>query len=138
MKEAKNNRRDFLQKFGVLSLSASAGTLLQVKSFAGQKQIIDDKVRLLSLSPSSVFSVLDLNIPELASVRNVLERKGNDEALKVLLKYYRMRFPKPDKPTGREPSENEKRSISRAEDLVKHIFQWGPYPSAGYGNNINW
>lgn len=138
MKEAKNNRRDFLQKFGVLSLAAGTGTLLQIKSFAGPKQSIDDKDRLLSLLPSSVFSVLDLDLPELASVRNVLERKGNDEALKVLLKYYRMRFPKPDKPTGNVLSENEKKSVSRAEDLVKHIFQWGPYPPAGYGNNINW
>lgn len=138
MKGLKNNRRAFLQKFGVLSLAAGASTILPVKSFAHSKRIVDDKMPLKSLSPSALFSMLDLELPELASVRTALEKKGNDEALKALLKYYRTHFPKPKRPTGHAFSESEKKSISRADDLGKHIFQWGPYPSAGYGDNINW
>ena len=133
------NRRQFIQKFGLISMAAGAGSLFPVSSFGHSSGIIpaDANGNLVSLSPSALFSVLDLNLPELAVVRKTLERKGNDAALAALLTYYRMRFPKPSALADRSSTGNE-RSIARADDLGKHIFQWGPYPSASYGENIDW
>ena len=137
MNITKNDRRQFLQKFGILSVAAGAGSMLSQQVF-GYSGAVDQNESLISLSPSALFSVLDLDLPELAAVKKALDKKGNDAALAELLKYYRRRYPKPDRISRSAFSESEKRSISRADDLGRHIFQWGPYAPAGYGENIDW
>lgn len=94
---------------------------------------------LTSLSPSGLFSVLNLEMPELAAVKKLLERKGSDAALKELLSYYRSRFPKSNSSElSRVAQEDSRTIIQRADNIVNHVFQWGPYPSANYGPEINW
>jgi hypothetical protein len=134
------NRRQFLQKFGLISLAAGAGNFIPVSSFGHSSGSItsNEKIDLVSLSPSALFSVLDLDLPELAAVRKALDRKGNDAALTALLNYYRTRYPKPSALPNRSLKESESRVVSRADNLVKHIFQWGPYAAADYGAQIDW
>lgn len=93
---------------------------------------------LVSLKPSDLFSVLDLDLPELSAVRNALERKGHNAALAALLRYYRARYPEASGVSGSQSEENPGDPVSRADDLGRHIFQWGPYPPAAYGDNIDW
>jgi heparan-sulfate lyase len=133
------NRRQFIQKFGLISLASGTGSLFPVSSFGESLEGLTpvENSNLVSLSPSALFSVLDLELPELASVRKAYERKGHNAALTELLKYYRMRYPKPVI-SDRAVNAGGSRYITRADDLGKHIFQWGPYPSSGYGNNIDW
>ncbi len=136
----KENRRQFIQKIGLVSFAAGAGSLLPVHSF-GRSEISSiqvDNGKLVSLSPSDLFSVLDLDNPELAAVKKALERKGNDAALKALLDYYRKRYPKPVGQKSSSSSESDTRTIEKADDLVKHIIQWGPYAAADYGPVIDW
>jgi heparan-sulfate lyase len=129
------NRRQFIRKFGLFSFTAGAGSLLPVSSFGRSAALMPRAVdnELVSLSPSALFSVLDLDLPELVAVRKALERKGNDAALAALLNYYRLRYPK-----SSVRKDIDKSSVSRADDLGRHVFQWGPYGPAGYGNDIDW
>lgn len=98
----------------------------------------NDKPGLKSLSPSSLFSVLDLSKPEMADVRKALERKGHNAALTALLSYYRSRYFKPSDLPGNKVRGTEVRTFERADNWGKHIFQWGPYPAASYGTDIDW
>ncbi len=134
------NRRQFLQKVGLISLAAGTGSFLPVSSFSRSFGSIsaDEGLQLVSLPASDLFSVLDLDLPELASVRKALERKGKEAALAALLNYYRARYPKPSSMGDNSSTRGESKSFSRADDLEKHIFQWGPYPSAAYSKDIDW
>jgi len=133
------NRRLFLQKFGLISLAAGTGGMLPVHAFANRSAFNPEEVKsdLVSLSPSKVFTVLDIDAPELSAVRKSLEKKGHDAALKGLLRYYRARYPEP-KIKAADSSSGNNSSIKKADDLGNHIFQWGPYPAADYGKNIDW
>jgi len=124
-----NNRREFLQRLGVISLIAGAESLIPWNSYAYSA---DDTIVLKSLPPSELFSVLDLSKPELADVREALNEKGYDAALAALLSYYRKRFPAPETGTSAH------QQISKADNLCNHVFQWGPYPAANYGPDIDW
>src|SRR5690606_40756071 len=33
---------------------------------------------------------------------------------------------------------NTKNLTTRADKVIRHIFQWGPYPEADYGPDIDW
>ncbi len=140
MMKKNENRRQFLQKLGLVSLAAGAGSLLPAGSvgLSSETMIPEQDNKLVSLLPSALFSVLDLEPGELAEVRKALEKKGNNAALSALLKYYRNRYPIPEGLPGKSSSGRSVSSTSRADDLCKHIFQWGPYPAAGYGTDIDW
>ncbi|MEO9004430.1 MAG: alginate lyase family protein [Ginsengibacter sp.] len=136
------NRRKFLS-MGALTMSGltmSMGSAFPLEALA--RPTLSDSLKekgpeLTSLPPSKLFSVLNLELHELVSVKRILERKGNEAALKELLNYYRNRFPKPTERSQIDQIDT-KRSIQRANDIVNHIFQWGPYPSADYGPDIDW
>ena len=92
---------------------------------------------LKSLSPSALFSVLDLDLPELLPVKTALATKGYETALSTLLSYYRQRYP-PVEFISADSKERQESVIKRAKDIGRHVFQWGPYPPADYGPNIDW
>ncbi len=134
------NRRQFLGKLGLISLAAGKGF---VPGTASSRTIFSavpqtDNKMPGSLPPSQLFSVLDLELPELVPVRKALERKGNDAALTELLKYYRSRYPLPEAFKARMTAKTDGGSVSRADGILKHIFQWGPYAPAVYGDDIDW
>lgn len=134
------NRRHFLKKIGLISLAAGSGNLLTIDPSAGQIGLkpTDRIIKMSSLSPSDLFSVLDLDLPELSAVNKALNRKGFDAALKELLAFYRKQYPVDLEPAGRSSEEGRATVIKTADDLGKHIFQWGPYPPASYGKEIDW
>jgi heparan-sulfate lyase len=128
----KNSRREFLQRLGIISFVAGTESLVTLRASAFGSSHLEEELK--SLPPSELFSVLDLSKPELADVRKALNEKGYDAALSVLLIYYRNRFPSPSFGT----SAHQHISTSTADNVCKHIFQWGPYPAADYGADINW
>src|SRR5690554_3014998 len=132
------SRREFLQKIGLISLAAGSGTFLPVESFGNDSVIVVEDHDLASLPTKDLFSVLDMELPELAPVRKALERKGYKQALSALLDYYRSRYPEPSGIKNGVVTERSKNSVTRGDKLAKHIFQWGPYEEAAYGEDINW
>src|SRR5690606_10281067 len=111
--DSNENRRRFLQKFGLMSLAAGTGGFFPARSFAGVPATTPstEESDLVSLPPSEVFKVLDLDAPELATVRKALEKKGHDAALTSLLNYYRKRYPKPQLGV---PGDSSEGSIKKA------------------------
>ncbi len=133
------DRRTFLQKIGVLSLAAGTGTLLPYTGTANVSAVHAglSTHNLTSLSPLQLFSVLNMSLPGLSEVRKALESRGHDAALNALLTYYRNRYPRPER--AKSPRRNTPHpSLERADNLKRHIFQWGPYPPADYGPDIDW
>ena len=87
---------------------------------------------LHSLDPEVVLTKLDLDKPELESVKakQPTDRLG---ALAELLAYYRQKYPLS------EASESAKGGkFPVADGIVNHVFQWGPYEPADYGQDIDW
>jgi len=134
------SRREFLQKIGLISLAAGAGNFLPDESFGSSFYSLteDEKAGLVSLPPSDLFSVLNMDLPVMAPVRKAFERDGYDAALIALLDYYRSRYPAAAQTKRDKSAEKEITSIQRADNLAKHIFQWGPYDEAAYGDDIDW
>jgi len=134
------NRRKFLST-GTLALSGLAiGTHSApaiAKNSLPENKPAWNPPALTSLPASDVFSVLDLNLPVLSSVKKALEKKGHHAALSALLAYYRERYPK-EEALSHIDTKNKATTIQRADDIGKHIFQWGPYPAASYGPDIDW
>lgn len=134
------NRRQFIQKFGLMSIAAHKSNFLSTNPF----NLFETESRqgkfeeLISFSPSNLFSVLDLDLPQLENVKKALQKKGYNAALTALLNYYRKCYPKPEMIKKTSFNEWELRTIERANNLVKHIFQWGPYAPANYGPDIDW
>lgn len=90
-------------------------------------------IKLESLDPNDVLSKLDLSGPGLEQAQAAAKAGKRTEALTALLETYRKKYPLP--PTN---AEAKKRSFPVADDIVRHIFQWGPYEKAEYGPEINW
>jgi len=132
-----DNRRGFLQKLGGISLATGAISLIPMNSFSLSKAE-DQSNDMSSLSPSDLFRVLDLSKPEMTDVQKALKRKGQDAALSALLTYYRTRYPKPSGLSVPAGTGTERATFERADNLGKHIFQWGPYTPASYGPDIDW
>ncbi|MEA3365335.1 MAG: heparinase II/III family protein, partial [Candidatus Hydrogenedentes bacterium] len=85
---------------------------------------------LQSLRPQDVLSKLDLERSELTAVKSAAEQGDRIEAL---LAYFRAKYPLA------EPSGNVSEADLRvADDVVNHIFQWGPYEKAEYGEDVRW
>ena len=133
-------RREFLQKIGAISLATSTGALIPVNSYSHSSlnSRSNDLPELKSLLPTELFSVLDLSKPEMSAIKQTLKIEGHDSALAELLKYYRNRYSKLTKTQDTTDLENNDRTFKKANNLGKHIFQWGPYDAASYGIDIDW
>ena len=137
------DRRLFIKKLSFTSLTTGSVSIPSIGSLYNKLWEDDEQVtiapaELTSLTPSALFTVLDLSAPELAGVRKALERKGHDAALAALLTYYRTRYPKSKASASASGSTISEKSFERADNLTKHVFQWGPYAAADYGSKIDW
>ncbi len=90
-------------------------------------------VQFTSLKPADVLSKLDLDGAGLAAVKAVAERGDRMGALTALRDYYRGRFPRPERPATAGASD-----LKYADSVVRRVFQWGPYKSVEYGEDIDW
>lgn len=86
-----------------------------------------------SLDPAEVLDELDLDRPGLEAAKERADRGDRQGALSALLWYYRGRFPLPAAPAGQHPQE-----LEVADNVVNHVFQWGPYEPAAYGDDVRW
>jgi len=77
---------------------------------------------LSSLDPAQVIGLLDLNREELSSAASAFANGDSTAALAALLEHYRKAYPLPDDKSGLSDSVRQE-----ADDVVNHIFQWGPY-----------
>jgi len=89
-------------------------------------------VKLHRLPPGEVLTKLDLDRPGLEVVKAAVADGDQPRALAELLRYYRATFPLPAR-TGSTTA-----TFEAADRICRHIFQWGPYPPADYGSNIDW
>ena len=139
--QTNDSRREFLQKLGVFSIGLSASNFIPVndmnRTFSAS-EFFQNFTDIKSMHPSDVFSVINLQIPELKNVRLTLEKKGYEEALQELLRYYRNRYPDIEINQTESGLKNTKNLTTRADKVIRHIFQWGPYPEADYGPDIDW
>ena len=86
---------------------------------------------LRSLSPDDVLAKLDLDKPGLEQAN---ARQGDRlGALAALLAYYREKYPLTELAEKANPD-----NFKTANDIVNHVFQWGPYEPADYGDDIDW
>ncbi|MCP4639092.1 MAG: hypothetical protein GY851_01590 [bacterium] len=86
---------------------------------------------LKSLTPDEVLGKLDLERPDLGAVKAAVEKGDRAEALAALLAYYREKYPL-DGPGGNGTAHKA------ADQIVDHVFQWGPYEPADYGDEVRW
>ncbi len=91
----------------------------------------EDELR--SLSPDEVLDKLDLTRPGLEKVRQAQRQGDRPAALRALLAYYREKYPRPK--ADRKLSQKQ---LKKADDVCRHIFQWGPYEAADYGKEVDW
>ncbi len=135
-----NGRRKFIQKIGLTALSAGACNFLatDVNGHTSCSPTINSYPDLVSLPPSDLFSVLNLDLPELSFVRKSFEKNGYYPALSRLLDYYRSRYPQPSFTNKGMSGIEVNESVKRADNLGNHIFQWGPYTESAYGDDIDW
>ncbi|MCK4965704.1 hypothetical protein KAS50_01660, partial [bacterium] len=96
-------------------------------------QKINRDIELNSLKPDEVLSVLDLDKPELEPVKAASVKGDRLGALTALLKHYRNKYP-----ISEVSKTDQKKDFKTADNTVNHIFQWGPYEPADYGDDINW
>lgn len=92
-----------------------------------------EESQLKSLPPDSVLSKLGLSLPELAAVKEMVNQGDRTGALEALRAYYREKYPLPDKRPRMDAAD-----LQRSGDVVNHIFQWGPYEPADYGEDVDW
>jgi len=116
----------------VRSLAACAFAISLVAGASAAEKSARD-VALRSLKPDDVLSVLDLDQPGLEAAKNAASKGDRIKALDALLAYYRELYPLPPAPEGSRRS-----GASRADQVVKHIFQYGPYEPADYGPQVDW
>lgn len=88
---------------------------------------------LSSLDPAHVIGLIDLNREELSSVTSAFANGDSSAALAALRGHYRNAYPLPEDKSGLSDSVRQE-----ADDVVNHIFQWGPYEKADYGDEIDW
>ncbi|MEA1952556.1 MAG: alginate lyase family protein, partial [Planctomycetota bacterium] len=88
---------------------------------------------LRSLSPNQVLDKLDLARPGLEKVRQAQRQGDRPAALWALLEYYREKYP-----LSKAEQKLSKKQRKKADDVCRHIFQWGPYEPADYGKDVDW
>jgi len=87
---------------------------------------------LRSLKPAAIFSKLNLAAAGLEPVAKALAREDRSAALAALRDYYRRKYPRGE-PRPLDPS-----TRAAADQIVRHVFQWGPYEPADYGPDVDW
>jgi heparan-sulfate lyase len=92
----------------------------------------DGEIELHSLPAEEILEKLDLSNPGLEAAEEAAGRGDREAALGELLAYYRRKYTLP------EPAEEEKGDFSQADKIVEHIFQFGPYEAAAYGEEVDW
>lgn len=99
-----------------------------------------DEASLTSLKPGTVLEALDLGGPGLASAKAAADKGDLLCALSALLDCYRARHPLGEAPDyARRTADGYARGGTEvADDIVNHVFQWGPYEKADYGPDMNW
>ena len=95
-------------------------------------ETIDRGYPLGSLLPQRLFEVLDLTRPELAAVRQAVEAGHQEVARAALLEHYRGRLAAPERGAVDDDT------VERAAKIARHVFQWGPYEEADYGEQVDW
>ena len=98
-----------------------------------QAEVADPAKEIKSLSPLVIISRLDIELPGLEKVKAAESRGARTAALAALLEYYRNVFPL--EPIKGALSDKERKT---ADNFARHIFQWGPYEPADYGDSVNW
>lgn len=133
------NRRKFLQDLSISALGMSSLKYMP-SIFHDNKHVnyylIEKDIK--SLPPSELFSVINLELPDLTEVANAFNDGGFDSGITALLKFYRNKYPKESILNNDKFDENSNKIIARADDIKEHIFQWGPYEKASYGEDIDW
>jgi heparan-sulfate lyase len=104
---------------------------LMSSTIAAQKSARE--MTLQSLKPDDVLSVLDLDQPGLEAAKEAAAKGDRIKALEGLLAYYRKLYP-----LSPAPKSARRADTARADQIVKHIFQFGPYEPADYGPQIDW
>ena len=118
-----------------IAWTVSVLVVVSSSAVSGQKAPASEPwgVKLQSLPPNEVLMKLDLNRPGLEAVKAAVANGDQSRALSELLRYYRARFPLPPAAhTTTQPS------LEVADNICRHVFQWGPYKPADYGANIDW
>lgn len=113
-------------RFLATALMISCIMLVSGKGFSAEPD-------LHSLPPDDVLEKLDLSRSGLEAVRSKLEAGDRQGALEELLNSYRNRYPLPE-----SAADGTKHEFPVADQLCEHIFQWGPYEAADYGDEIDW
>ena len=88
---------------------------------------------LRSFDPAKILTALNLDGPGLEAARERARQNDRDGALAALLAYYRAKYPLPERSATAEAS-----SFKTADDIVRHVFRWGPYEPAAYGPEMDW
>lgn len=84
-------------------------------------------------APEEILAKLDLTGPGLEAAQRAHEAGDRNAALGALLDYYRRKHPLPE---ANPPDKSE--SFPEADQIARHVFQWGPYEPADYGHQIDW
>ena len=117
--------------FHVQTASVAQVTLRPVAPVAAAYAGQDAQGELRSLDPAQILAKLDLTRPGLEAVRKAQEAGDRIGALRALLDHYRQVHVLPKvKPTTAE--------FKTADRVVDHVFQWGPYEAADYGDDVDW
>jgi len=104
--------------------------MTEVPDTPEQFDTIDRDQELVSLDPEEVLGRLDLELPGLEAAEAAADRGDQLAAFAALLEHYRRKLPL-SPPSGDA-------SIETADKICRHVFQFGPYEEADYGNDIDW
>ncbi|MBP7937542.1 MAG: alginate lyase family protein [Phycisphaerae bacterium] len=90
-------------------------------------------VKLESLRLEELLSKLDLSAAGLEGAKAAAERRNRTASLSAVRDYYRKRYPLAGQPTRATGGQ-----FQTADQVVNHVFQWGPYEPADYGKDVDW
>jgi len=96
-------------------------------------ETIDRDAALTSLRPQELLGKLDLTGPGLEAAAQAAARGDAGAALAALREHYRAAYPLPAAAPEAEPE-----TRAEADGIVDHVFQWGPYEAADYGDDVDW
>ena len=91
------------------------------------------QVELTSLPPEQVLGRLDLDRPGLEAARDAADGGDRDGCLTALLTHYRERYPLPE-----STAQERREACVQADEIAAHVFSYGPYEKAEYGDAIDW
>jgi len=121
----------FLTYFFTGFAQANIGAATNSASESQPDQNIENE--LYSLRPEEILTKMDLSRPGLEAAIQAKQANDRIGALKALLEYYRRKYPLPA-----APERASQGVLARADQIINHTFQWGPYEPADYGEDINW